>query len=49
MTPEIVASIAERYIELYEQITGDSFVKNEEQDIAARIEHNVLNALTELL
>jgi len=49
MTPDIVASIAERYIELYEQITGDSFVKNEKQDISARIEHNVLSALTELL
>jgi len=49
MTPDIVASIAERYIELYEQITGDSFVKNEKQDISARIEHNVINALSELL
>ena len=49
MTPDIVASIAERYIELYEQITGDSFVKNEKQDISARIEHNVVNALSELL
>jgi phosphoribosylaminoimidazole-succinocarboxamide synthase len=27
MTPEIVSSISERYIELYEQITGDTFVK----------------------
>ncbi len=49
MTPEIVDSIAERYIELYEQITGDQFVKNEQQDVVGRIEHNILNALTNLL
>jgi phosphoribosylaminoimidazole-succinocarboxamide synthase len=46
MTPEIVSSIAERYIELYEQITGDSFQKNEEQDILSRIEQNVLESIT---
>jgi phosphoribosylaminoimidazole-succinocarboxamide synthase len=48
MTPEIVSSIAERYIELYEQITGDSFQKNEEQDILSRIEQNVLESITEI-
>ncbi|MBB5436475.1 phosphoribosylaminoimidazole-succinocarboxamide synthase [Pedobacter sp. AK017] len=41
MTPEIVNSIADRYIELYEQITGDRFVKNEQADVVARIEKNV--------
>lgn len=41
MTPEIVNSISDRYIELYEQITGDRFLKNEQQDIVARIEKNV--------
>lgn len=49
MTPEIVESISERYIELYEQITGDTFVKNEHDDILNRIEKNVLNSLTTLL
>lgn len=49
MTPEIVDSISERYIELYEQITGDKFVKNEQDDILQRIEQNVLNSLTTLL
>jgi phosphoribosylaminoimidazole-succinocarboxamide synthase len=29
MTPEIVTSISERYIELFEQITGETFVKAE--------------------
>lgn len=45
MTPEIIASISERYIELYEQITGDKFVKNEQDDILNRIEQNVLGSL----
>jgi phosphoribosylaminoimidazole-succinocarboxamide synthase len=49
MTPEIVSSISERYIELYEQITGDTFVKNEANDVVKRIEHNVTAALGRLL
>ena len=49
MTPEIVASISERYIELYEQITGDQFVKNESKDVVNRIEKNVNSALEQLL
>jgi len=49
MTPEIIESISERYIELFEQITGDSFVKNEQVDVLERIEQNVLNSLTSLL
>lgn len=49
MTPEIVSSISERYIELYEQITGDSFVKNETSDVVRRIEQNVTSALGRLL
>jgi len=49
MTEEIVDSISERYIELYEQITGDKFVKNEQADILNRVEQNVLNSLSTLL
>ena len=49
MTEDIVASISDRYIELYEQITGDKFVKNESSSILDRIETNVNNAITELL
>ena len=42
MTPEIVKSISDRYIELFEHITGEKFDKAaEEGDIAARIERNV--------
>lgn len=46
MTPEIVNSIADRYIELYEQITGDRFVKNGQTDVLARIEKNVNDFLS---
>ncbi|RZL61958.1 MAG: phosphoribosylaminoimidazolesuccinocarboxamide synthase [Pedobacter sp.] len=49
MTEDIVTSISDRYIELYEQITGDKFVKNESSSILDRIETNVNNAITELL
>lgn len=41
MTPAIVQSISERYIELYEHITGETFVKEENADLAARIEKNI--------
>lgn len=49
MTPEIVDSISERYIELYEQITGEKFVKNPADNILNRIEQNVKTAIEELL
>lgn len=45
MTDEIVASITERYIELYENITGEKFVKSESNDIEKRIEKNVTTFL----
>jgi phosphoribosylaminoimidazole-succinocarboxamide synthase len=42
MTDEIVESISERYIELYENITGEKFVKAETGDIESRIEKAIL-------
>ena len=48
MTEEIVASITERYIELYENIVGESFVKADTTDVAARIEKNVSDFLATL-
>ena len=45
MTDEIVTSISERYIELYEHITGEKFVKEDTDNIAERIEKNVTNYL----
>ncbi|MDR1525854.1 MAG: phosphoribosylaminoimidazolesuccinocarboxamide synthase [Tannerella sp.] len=41
MTPAIVEGITNRYIELFEHITGEVFVKSENEDPAARIEKNV--------
>ena len=42
MTDEYVESVSDRYIELYEHITGEPFQKSQEnQDLAARIEANV--------
>ena len=50
MTPEIVASISDRYVELYEHITGESFIKSPYNgDLVERIEHNVLNMLARLI
>jgi len=48
MTPEIVASISERYIELYEQITGSKFEKPEMGDVLKRVEESVNAALKQL-
>lgn len=48
MTDEVVSSITERYVELYENITGEKFVKAEGDDILARIEQNVNACLAEL-
>ena len=41
MTDEVVERISERYIELYEQITGEKFVREEAADVLARVEKNV--------
>jgi len=42
MTEEYINSVSERYIELYEKITGERFKKSETGDILKRIENNVL-------
>ena len=41
MTDEIVDSISARYIELYEHITGETFIPEESGDVLSRIEKNV--------
>lgn len=45
MTEEYIASVSERYIELYENILGENFAKADLSDIDKRIETNVLNYL----
>lgn len=45
MTESYVDSVSDRYIELYQGIVGEKFVKEQAEDIAARIEKNVKNWL----
>lgn len=45
MTDEKVKEISDRYIELYEHITGEKFVKQESDDTVGRIERNVTHFL----
>lgn len=47
MTSEVVKSISERYIELYEHITGTTFEPAAENDVLGRIEKNVNAYLAE--
>jgi phosphoribosylaminoimidazole-succinocarboxamide synthase len=42
MTEEYIATVSERYIELYENILGEKFVKADISNINNRIEENVL-------
>jgi len=48
MDEAFVLSVSERYIELYENITGDKFVKSDLSDIQGRIDKNVRNFLNNL-
>lgn len=45
MTDEIVESISDRYIELYEKVTGQGFVKEETTNITERIKQNIIECL----
>lgn len=45
---KFVNSVSERYIELYEEMTGQKFVKPGDGDPLKRIESNVVSALKEL-
>ncbi|MBP6065590.1 phosphoribosylaminoimidazolesuccinocarboxamide synthase [Bacteroides sp.] len=46
MTPEIVQRISDRYIELYENITGETFEREDTSNLLERIEKNVTAFLT---
>lgn len=46
MTDEYIESVSERYIELYENILGEKFVKADIASIEKRIEKNVLEYLS---
>ncbi|MBT7850063.1 MAG: phosphoribosylaminoimidazolesuccinocarboxamide synthase [Flavobacteriaceae bacterium] len=48
MSDDYIETVSERYIELYENITGETFVKADVSDIQTRIETNVLTYLKNL-
>jgi phosphoribosylaminoimidazole-succinocarboxamide synthase len=41
MTPAYCESVSERYIELYEKITGEKFVKSDSSDVSERIKQHI--------
>ena len=45
MSDDYISSISQRYIELYEAITGKTFVKSSVEDLSERIQKNVENYL----
>ncbi len=48
MTPEIIKSISDRYIELYENITGEKFEKSASDNVLERMEANIRNMIARL-
>lgn len=48
MNDEIVNRVSERYIELYEKIRGEKFVKGDIGNIAERVEGNVMRSLDKI-
>ncbi len=48
MSAEWVSAISERYIELFEQITGDTFQRFEGTDVSGRIFENIKSSLAQL-
>ncbi len=45
---ELVESISNRYIELYEHITGESFIRSDSPEIYKRVEKNIIESLNRL-
>ena len=45
MSEEYCLSVSERYIELYEKIVGEKFIKADTKDLEARIENHVIKFL----
>lgn len=48
MTDEFIKTVSDRYIELYEQVTGQPFIKGDESDLTDRIAVNVMDCLQNL-
>jgi phosphoribosylaminoimidazole-succinocarboxamide synthase len=48
MTDEFINQVSDRYIELYEKITGDQFIKEDIHNVGDRIEKNIMKFLGNL-
>jgi phosphoribosylaminoimidazole-succinocarboxamide synthase len=48
MSEAWVQEISDRYIELYEKVSGDKFVKHPTNNLEERVEKNILAALAKL-
>jgi phosphoribosylaminoimidazole-succinocarboxamide synthase len=48
MNDDIVKMVSERYIELYEKVRGEKFVKADQSNLLNRVEQNVIGALKNL-
>jgi len=48
MTDDFVESVSNRYIELYEMLTGEKFYKKDYQSIVEELERKVLDCLSKL-
>jgi phosphoribosylaminoimidazole-succinocarboxamide synthase len=48
MKDSFVNSVSDRYIELFENITGEKFIKSDNKDITSRVEQNILKYLNTL-
>lgn len=49
MPDEIVRQVSDRYIELYEKLTGETFIRMDTSDILKRIQNNVEQSLKNLI
>ena len=45
MSESYCNSVSDRYIELYENITGEKFIKEDVRNVVNRVEENILNYL----
>ncbi len=43
ISPDFIQTISERYIELFEKITGEKFIQSAQNEVLNRIEQNILN------
>ncbi len=49
MTDEFISQVSERYIELFEHITGEQFVKSDVTNVLSRVENNINSSISQLV